>query len=107
METLLLLVISVIFVFLTYTDKYKCLTDLCNTLMFINANTDAYLGYSGWSAGGFSATDYNLTETPIGSAGNFTDQPIVTQCIVGTRTGSGIASKKRSERRSTKRSFAT
>jgi len=62
--------------------------------MFINANTNAYLGYTGWAAGGFSATTYELAETPLGSAGNFTDQPIVKQCIVGTRTGTGIASKK-------------
>ena len=66
-------------------------------LMFINANPDAYLGYVGWSAGGFD-TKYNLTETPFGRAGNFTDQPIVKQCIVGMRTGGGIASKRRSIR---------
>jgi endoglucanase len=62
--------------------------------MFVNANADAYLGYSGWAAGAFSPTTYNLTETPIGSAGNFTDQPIVAQCIVGTHTAGGIASKR-------------
>ena len=72
----------------------QCLTNVCNMLMFINANPDAYLDYVGWSAGGFD-TKYNLTETPFGSAGNFTDQPIVKQCIVGMRTGGGIASKKR------------
>lgn len=63
-------------------------------LMFINANSDAYLGYAGWSAGGFD-TKYNLTLTPFGSAGNFTDQPIMKQCIVGMRTGDGIASKRK------------
>ncbi|PVH72965.1 glycoside hydrolase family 5 protein [Cadophora sp. DSE1049] len=72
----------------------SCLTNVCNMLMFINANPDAYLGYVGWSAGGFD-TKYNLTETPFGSAGNFTDQPVVKQCIVGMRTGDGIASKRR------------
>lgn len=78
---------------------FKCLTDFCNTLTFINANTDAYMGYVGWAAGGFSPTTYNLTMTPLGSAGNFTDQPIVKQCLVGTRNGGGIASKKRRVRR--------
>ncbi|CZT52135.1 related to cellulase precursor [Rhynchosporium secalis] len=72
----------------------SCLTNVCNMLMFINANPDPYLGYAGWSAGGFN-TQYNLTETPFGSAGNFTDQSIVKQCIVGMRTGNGIASRKR------------
>ncbi|CZR69888.1 related to cellulase precursor [Phialocephala subalpina] len=81
-------------------NSASCLTDLCNTLTFINANTDAYMGYVGWAAGGFSPTTYNLTMTPLGSAGNFTDQPIVKQCLVGTRMGGGIASKKRTIRRS-------
>ncbi len=82
-----------------FTNIFKCLTDFCNTLTFINANPDTYLGYVGWAAGGFSPVDYNLTMTPIGSAGNFTDQPIVAQCLVGTRNGLGIASfKKRSVR---------
>ncbi|TVY82602.1 Endoglucanase EG-II, partial [Lachnellula suecica] len=65
----------------------SCLTDLCSTLTFINANPDAYMGYVGWAAGGFSATDYNLTMTPTGSSGSFVDQQIVKQCIVGTRSG--------------------
>ncbi|KAG4442571.1 hypothetical protein IFR05_001983 [Cadophora sp. M221] len=76
----------------------SCLTNVCNMLMFINANSDAYLGYAGWSAGGFD-TKYNLTETPFGSAGNFTDQSIVKQCIVGMRIGDGIASKRRRSQR--------
>ncbi|KAF4635708.1 hypothetical protein G7Y89_g2393 [Cudoniella acicularis] len=70
----------------------SCLTDLCSTLKFINANSDVYLGYAGWAAGGFSATDYNLTETPFGSNGTFTDQQIVKQCIVGMRTASAANS---------------
>jgi hypothetical protein len=82
------------------SNLYKCLTNFCNTLTFINANPDTYLGYVGWAAGGFSPSTYNLTMTPIGSSGNFTDQPIVAQCLVGTRNGQGIASfKKRSIRR--------
>jgi endoglucanase len=62
--------------------------------MFVNANADAYLGYSGWATGAFSPTTYNLAETPIGSAGNFTNQPIVTQCIVRIHIAGGIASKR-------------
>lgn len=45
------------------------------------------MGYTAWAAGGFSPTDYNLTMTPLGSAGNFTDQQTVSQCVVGTRDG--------------------
>ncbi|KAJ4386774.1 hypothetical protein N0V93_009672 [Gnomoniopsis smithogilvyi] len=65
----------------------SCITDLCGELSFINANTDAFMGYTAWAAGGFSATDYNLTMTPFGSAGNFTDQETVRQCVIGTRNG--------------------
>ncbi len=45
------------------------------------------MGYTAWSAGAFSATDYNLTMTPIGSAGNFVDQQTVSRCVVGVRNG--------------------
>ena len=58
---------------------------MCQALTFVNTNTNAYIGYAGWAAGSFSSANYNLTETPFGSAGNFTDQEIVSQCIVGTR----------------------
>ena len=60
----------------------------------MNANSDVYLGYSSLAAGGFYAT-YNLTNTPILTGnGTFTDVPIVSQCVVGTRTGDGIASRR-------------
>lgn len=70
------------------TDFIQCLTDLCNELSFINSNTQAYIGYTAWSAGGFSPLDYNLTLTPKGSAGNFTDQELASRCVIGTRLGS-------------------
>lgn len=76
----------------------ECLTDLCQELMFINSNSDTFLGYAGWAAGSFSPSSYVLTLTPFetmsGNSTVFTDQEILTQCIVGTRSGEGIASKK-------------
>lgn len=51
-------------------------------------NTEAYIGYTAWSAGGFSPLDYNLTLTPKGFAGSFTDQEIASRCVIGTRNGS-------------------
>jgi endoglucanase len=61
--------------------------------MFINMNGNAWLGYNGWAAGGFDTT-YVLSETPTagnGTAnGTFMDQPIVKQCLVGTRMGTEI-----------------
>lgn len=69
----------------------SCIKDLCSALASINNNSDVYLGYTAWSAGGFSATNYELTMTPFGSAGNFTDQETVRQCVVGTRGGSNTS----------------
>lgn len=46
------------------------------------------MGYTAWAAGGFSPLDYNLTLTPKGSAGNFTDQELASRCVIGTRIGS-------------------
>jgi len=57
-------------------------------LAFINNNPNAYLGYTAWSAGAFSATDYNLTLTPKGNGGNLIDQQTLARCVVGTRNNS-------------------
>ena len=51
------------------------------------------MGYTAWSAGGFSPTNYNLTMTPKGSPGNFIDQQTVSQCVVGTRNGNSNATR--------------
>lgn len=64
----------------------SCLTNLCEELATLNSFTDAFLGWVGWSAGAFD-TSYVLTETPEGSAGSYTDQPLVKQCIVGQFKG--------------------
>lgn len=71
----------------------SCETFLCQELAYLNQNSDVYLGYITWAAGGFDQT-YNLTETPIFNAnGTVTDQPLVTQCVVpnfaGMVTGAG------------------
>ena len=42
-------------------------------------NSDVYLGYTTWSAGGFDSK-YELTETPNGNQ----DVALVKQCVVGT-----------------------
>ncbi|KAF5370416.1 hypothetical protein D9757_013143 [Collybiopsis confluens] len=58
----------------------SCATFMCQELAFLNANSDVYLGYTGWSAGGFAPSwDYNLTEVPTGN----TDTFLVQQCIAG------------------------
>ena len=65
----------------------SCLTRLCQQLATLNDYDDVYLGWIGWSAGRFS-TSYVLSETPMGSPGSYTDQPLVAQCIAGQFDGS-------------------
>lgn len=59
-----------------------CLSLVCEELQTLMDNSDVFLGWTGWAAGMF-ATSYALSETPSGSAGSYTDQEIVTQCIAG------------------------
>jgi len=67
------------------TDS-TCLTAVCQELEALSQNSDVYLGWTGWAAGGFD-TSYVLAETPSGSAGSYVDQPLVTQCIAGAFLG--------------------
>ncbi|KAI7301867.1 Endoglucanase [Hortaea werneckii] len=65
----------------------SCLTDMCEQFDVLNNYSDVYLGWTGWAAGAFEA-GYEISETPSGSPGSYTDQPLVKQCIVGKFTGS-------------------
>ncbi|KAI6856552.1 Endoglucanase [Hortaea werneckii] len=65
----------------------SCLTNLCEQFEVLNNYSDVYLGWTGWAAGAF-APSYEISETPSGSPGSYTDQPLVKQCIVGKFTGS-------------------
>ncbi|KAH8796676.1 glycoside hydrolase superfamily [Hyaloscypha finlandica] len=58
----------------------SCQKMLCTQIAFINANSDVYLGYIGWSAGSFDST-YVLTETPTGSGTNMLDTSLVKSCL--------------------------
>jgi endoglucanase len=44
----------------------SCEQDVCAALASVNANSDVYLGYVGWSAGAFDST-YVLSLTPTGN----------------------------------------
>jgi endoglucanase len=48
-----------------------------------SANSDVYLGYTSWAAGGFDAT-YELTETPKQNGNTWTDTSLVKSCVVGS-----------------------
>ncbi|KAG4031885.1 hypothetical protein MFRU_008g02390 [Monilinia fructicola] len=58
----------------------SCETYMCQQVAYLNANSDVYLGYIGWSAGSF-ATTYTLSETPTGSGSYLTDQALVAACL--------------------------
>ena len=60
----------------------SCEQYVCEAIQFLNANSDVYLGYMGWAAGGFSAS-YELSEVPTQSGSAWTDTALVQQCIVG------------------------
>ena len=64
------------------SSTQSCLTDICQALDFLNANSDVYLGWVGWAAGSF-ASSYPLSLLPSGS----TDVPLVTQCFAGKFQG--------------------
>ncbi|MCJ1432836.1 hypothetical protein MMC27_002194 [Xylographa pallens] len=67
--------------FLTETgggNVADCVQYVCSELSYLNSNSDVYLGWQGWAAGGF-ATSYVLSETPTGN----TDTLLVQQCIAG------------------------
>ncbi|KAL5115462.1 Endoglucanase EG-II [Pleosporales sp. CAS-2024a] len=60
----------------------SCEQYLCQQLQFLNQNSDVYLGYTAWAAGGFDSS-YELTETPTQSNGQWKDTALVSQCVVG------------------------
>ncbi|KAF2470557.1 glycoside hydrolase [Lindgomyces ingoldianus] len=64
----------------------SCQKYLCAQLQFLNQNSDVYLGYVGWAAGGFSTT-YELNETPTQNGNSWTDTSLVKSCIVGAWKG--------------------
>jgi endoglucanase len=68
----------------------SCYTDLCQELSELNTYSDVYLGWVGWAAGMF-ATSYVLSETPTQSGSTWTDQELVTKCIVGMFKGNSTS----------------
>ncbi|KAG8958051.1 hypothetical protein FRC03_009498 [Tulasnella sp. 419] len=61
-------------------NTQSCVKYMCEQLAFLKANSDVYLGYTGWSAGSFDST-YILTETPTYANGTWTDTLLVASCI--------------------------
>jgi len=59
-----------------------CVTYIQTQLAFLNANSDVYLGWTGWAAGSFAGQDYALSEVPTNTSGVWTDTQLVAQALV-------------------------
>lgn len=59
----------------------SCEKYVCEQFAYLNQNADVFLGYVGWSAGGFDDT-YELTLTPTGtSADSMKDTSLMSKCF--------------------------
>jgi len=58
----------------------SCAQYVCSQVAFLNSNSDVYLGYIAWSAGGFDST-YELTLTPTKNGNSWTDTSLMTKCF--------------------------
>lgn len=68
-------------------NNANCATYLCQELNFLANNTDVFLGYTTWAAGGFDSS-YELAETPTQNGGSWTDTSLVQACVAKCFTGS-------------------
>ncbi|ATY62125.1 glycoside hydrolase family GH5 [Cordyceps militaris] len=64
----------------------SCMKKFCAQNTFIAQNTDVFVGFVGWSAGSFDST-YVMSLTPTGSAGDYTDNKLMQQCILDVFQG--------------------
>jgi endoglucanase len=63
------------------SNDATCVTAFCNQNKAINANSDVFVGLVGWGAGSFD-TGYLLSMTPVRSGNQFTDKPLLKQCMI-------------------------
>ncbi|KND92474.1 Endoglucanase EG-II [Tolypocladium ophioglossoides CBS 100239] len=59
-----------------------CMDRFCTQNNFISQNSDVFAGFIGWGAGSFDSS-YVMSLTPSGSAGSYTDNKLMKQCIIG------------------------
>ncbi|KAG5997682.1 hypothetical protein E4U54_002334 [Claviceps lovelessii] len=59
----------------------SCMTKFCEQNEFIAKNEDVFIGLVGWAAGGFNGT-YILNLMPSKSGNTWTDNKLMTQCIL-------------------------
>jgi endoglucanase len=61
-------------------NNANCAKYLCQELGYLANNTDVFLGYTAWAAGGFDA-NYELTLTPTQTGNTWTDTSLVQSCV--------------------------
>ncbi|KAI4154577.1 MAG: hypothetical protein LQ340_001586 [Diploschistes diacapsis] len=71
----------------------SCEKYLCSEIKYLNENSDVYLGYVGWAAGGFDST-YVLTETPTQNGNSWHDTALVSACIARPNPLGAVPARK-------------
>ncbi|KAG8952212.1 hypothetical protein FRC04_004919 [Tulasnella sp. 424] len=61
-------------------DSTNCNPLLCQQMAFLLANSDVFVGYTGWAAGSYD-TSYILDETPTWLGYPWVDTPLVQSCL--------------------------
>ncbi|KAG8904192.1 hypothetical protein FRC01_008834, partial [Tulasnella sp. 417] len=61
-------------------DGTNCNPLLCQQMQFLLANSDVFVGYTGWAAGSYDTT-YILDETPTWLGYPWVDTPLVQSCL--------------------------
>ncbi|KIO31975.1 glycoside hydrolase family 5 protein, partial [Tulasnella calospora MUT 4182] len=61
-------------------DWTNCNPLLCQQMAFLLANSDVFVGYTGWAAGSYDTT-YILDETPTWLGYPWVDTPLVASCL--------------------------
>ncbi|KAH7144596.1 glycoside hydrolase superfamily [Dactylonectria estremocensis] len=84
-----------------------CMDMFCSQNDFIASNSDVFEGFVGWGAGSFPL-DYIMSLTPSGGPGDYTDNKLMTECVIAPFLGDGptdlysTSSAKTSTKTSTK-----
>jgi len=64
-------------------NTQSCVKYVCQQLAYLDANSDVYLGYVGWSAGAFQPSwNYVLSLVPTQNGNSWTDTLLMKSCFV-------------------------
>ncbi|KAH7140603.1 glycoside hydrolase superfamily [Dactylonectria macrodidyma] len=83
-----------------------CMEKFCTQNDFIASNSDVFEGFVAWGAGSFSF-EYILTLTPSGGPGDYTDNKLMTECVIAPFLADGPTDLYSSSSTKTKTSTKT